>query len=202
VAASTAAEALPLMPSADIIVTDYALPRGDAVWLSNALTGTQADSGPGGQWLRRAAGATHGHCAVRGEVAEASRLGSALRRDRGGPGESRLTAIWTPGPPPARHTRRRARPRPHARRALVHRWLDTWAGLGQVVAGMTHQGWDVQLTAYAARDWRVNFFPVGIAHSIVGGTAWEGAPWRACNRPRSPRPNRSQAYCRSHRPTA
>ena len=29
---------------------------------------------------------------------------------------------------------------------------------------MTHQGWDVQLTAYAARDWRANFFPVGIAH--------------------------------------
>jgi hypothetical protein len=38
--------------------------------------------------------------------------------------------------------------------------------------GMTHQGWDVQLTADAARDWRANFFPVGIAHSIVGGTAW------------------------------
>jgi len=35
---------------------------------------------------------------------------------------------------------------------LVHRWLDTWAGLGLVVAGMTHQGWDVQLTAYATRD--------------------------------------------------
>jgi hypothetical protein len=47
---------------------------------------------------------------------------------------------------------------------LVHQWLDTWAGLGLVVAGMTHQGWDVQLTAYAARDWRANFFPVGIAH--------------------------------------
>src|SRR5262245_49871479 len=30
---------------------------------------------------------------------------------------------------------------------LMHQWLDTWAGLGLVVAGMTHQGWDVQLTA-------------------------------------------------------
>jgi len=39
---------------------------------------------------------------------------------------------------------------------LVHRWFDTWAGLGLVVAGMTHQGWDAQLTAYAARDWRAN----------------------------------------------
>jgi CheY-like chemotaxis protein len=33
VAVSTAAEALPLVPSADIIVTDYALPGEDAVWL-------------------------------------------------------------------------------------------------------------------------------------------------------------------------
>ncbi len=47
---------------------------------------------------------------------------------------------------------------------------------------MTHQGWDVQLTAYAARDWRANFFPVGIAHSIVGGTAWEPTAWRDVQR--------------------
>ena len=55
---------------------------------------------------------------------------------------------------------------------LVHELLDNWSGLGLVVAGMTHQGWDLQLTAYAARDWRANFFPVGIAHSVVGGSAW------------------------------
>jgi hypothetical protein len=40
----------------------------------------------------------------------------------------------------------------------MHEWLDTWSGLGLVVAGMTHQGWDLQLTVYAARDWRTNFF--------------------------------------------
>jgi hypothetical protein len=62
---------------------------------------------------------------------------------------------------------------------LVHQWLDTWAGLGLVVVGMTHQGWDVQLTVYAVRDWRANFFPVGIAYSGVGGSAWEPMPWRA-----------------------
>jgi hypothetical protein len=62
---------------------------------------------------------------------------------------------------------------------LMHEWLDNWSGIGLVIAGMTHQGWDVQLTAYAARDWRANFFPVGIAHSIVGGSAWEPTPWRA-----------------------
>jgi len=33
---------------------------------------------------------------------------------------------------------------------------------------MTYQGWDLQLTAYSGRDWRANFFPVGIAHSIAG----------------------------------
>jgi hypothetical protein len=65
---------------------------------------------------------------------------------------------------------------------LMHDWLDCWSGLGLVIAGMTHQGWDVQLTAYAARDWRANFFPVGIAHSIVGGSAWEPTPWRAVQR--------------------
>ena len=47
---------------------------------------------------------------------------------------------------------------------------------------MTYQGWDVQFTAYATRDWRANFFSVGIAHSIVGGSAWEPTPWRAVQR--------------------
>jgi pyocin large subunit-like protein len=48
---------------------------------------------------------------------------------------------------------------------LVHEWLNDWSGIGLIVAGMTHQGWDVQLTAYAARDWRANVSPVGVAHS-------------------------------------
>jgi hypothetical protein len=60
--------------------------------------------------------------------------------------------------------------------------LSSWSGIGLIIAGMTHQGWDVQLTAYAARDWQANFFPVGIAHSIVGGSAWERTPWRAVQR--------------------
>ena len=47
---------------------------------------------------------------------------------------------------------------------------------------MTRQGWDLQLTAYAARDWRANFFPAGIVHSIVGGSGWEPTPWQAVQR--------------------
>ena len=27
---------------------------------------------------------------------------------------------------------------------LVHEWLDSWSGLGLIIAGMTHQGWGVQ----------------------------------------------------------
>lgn len=57
--------------------------------------------------------------------------------------------------------------------------LDDWSGIGLFIAGMTHQGWDVQLTAYAARDWRANFYPVGIAPSIVAGSAGEPTRWRA-----------------------
>src|SRR5262249_27316411 len=40
---------------------------------------------------------------------------------------------------------------------LVRDWLDNWSGVGPVLVGMTHQGYDVQLTAYAARDWRTTF---------------------------------------------
>jgi hypothetical protein len=47
---------------------------------------------------------------------------------------------------------------------------------------MTHQGWGLQLTAYSGCDWRANFFPIWIARSIVGGTAWEPTPWRAVQR--------------------
>jgi hypothetical protein len=75
---------------------------------------------------------------------------------------------------------------------LVHQWLDTWSGLGLIIAGMTHQGWAVQPTAYAARDWRANFFPVGIAHSVVGGAAQEPTPWRAVQR--AARPFRARGY--------
>ena len=40
----------------------------------------------------------------------------------------------------------------------------------------------MQLIACAARDWRATFYPVGIAHSIVAGSAYEPTPWRATQR--------------------
>jgi hypothetical protein len=62
---------------------------------------------------------------------------------------------------------------------LMHEWLDTWSGLGHVVVGMDHQGYDLELTAFAGRDWRASFFTTGVAHSILGGSGWEPTPWRA-----------------------
>jgi hypothetical protein len=61
----------------------------------------------------------------------------------------------------------------------MHKLLNSWSRHRVIVAGIAHQGWDVQITAYAARDWRANFFPAGIAHSILGGSAWEPTLWRA-----------------------
>ena len=48
---------------------------------------------------------------------------------------------------------------------VLHRWLDSWRGVGDVVMGMARQGWDLQLTEYdAAEHWRATFFVAGQAH--------------------------------------
>jgi len=65
---------------------------------------------------------------------------------------------------------------------LVREWLNNWSGLGLIIVGMQWQGWDLQLTAFAGRDWRATFFVTGIAHSVAGGSAWEPTPWRAVQR--------------------
>jgi len=61
---------------------------------------------------------------------------------------------------------------------LVRRWLDGWAGLGLVVAGMARQDFDLELRGFP-RGWRATFYPSGLAHSIVAGTGWASSPWRA-----------------------
>jgi hypothetical protein len=38
--------------------------------------------------------------------------------------------------------------------ALLHSWLDTWRGIGDVVVGMTRHDYDLQLTRYDGRGWR------------------------------------------------
>jgi hypothetical protein len=72
----------------------------------------------------------------------------------------------------------------------LRRWLGTWPGIGAVAAGMARQSYDIQLTKYADRGWRANFYPAGLAHSIGAGSwapmpgeAVHQAAWQALMRP-------------------
>lgn len=62
--------------------------------------------------------------------------------------------------------------------AALATWMDSWRGVGAVVAGMTAQGFNVELREYP-EAWRANFYPTGMAHSIVLGSGWEPTSWRA-----------------------
>src|SRR5499427_9547332 len=68
-------------------------------------------------------------------------------------------------------------PKPSHDRALwaLRTWLDSWAGIGRVAAGMHRQGYDLQLTQYDERGWRATFYTTGMEHSPTSatGTAWE-----------------------------
>jgi len=67
---------------------------------------------------------------------------------------------------------------------LVHRWLDTWAGIGLVVVGMAHQGFQVSLGEHGAGRWIAVFFHGSGGHEALTaeGTAQELRPWRAAQR--------------------
>jgi len=62
--------------------------------------------------------------------------------------------------------------------ATLARWMDSWRGLGAVAVGMTAQGFNLELKEFP-EGWRANFYSVGIAHSVVLGSAYEPTPWRA-----------------------
>jgi hypothetical protein len=72
----------------------------------------------------------------------------------------------------------RAAPR-HSALETLHDYLDSWRGVGAVAVGMARQDFDLQLTKYAERGWRANFYPSGLAHSVVNGTGWAATPWGA-----------------------
>jgi hypothetical protein len=56
----------------------------------------------------------------------------------------------------------------------LHQWLGSWRGIGDVVAGMNRQGFDLELTQYPD-GWRCTFFTTGREHSLTSrtGSAWE-----------------------------
>jgi len=66
--------------------------------------------------------------------------------------------------------------------ALVHRWLDSWHGVGLLAVGLHRIGYDLDLRQYGDGHWRATFYVTGIAHSILGGSAWEPTVWRAVQR--------------------
>ena len=65
----------------------------------------------------------------------------------------------------------------------LHRWLDSWRGIGDLERGMHRQGFDLHLVR-EAEGWRATFFGSGRVHSLPAptGTAWEQTPWLAVQR--------------------
>src|SRR5262245_48567021 len=74
-------------------------------------------------------------------------------------------------------------PMPPALFAL-HRWLDSWVGIGLIEQGMYRPGYDLSLTRYANEGWRATFYVSGREHSPTSatGSAWERTPWTAVQR--------------------
>jgi len=66
--------------------------------------------------------------------------------------------------------------------ALVHKWLDSWRGIGLLAGGLHRVGYDLDLRQYGDGHWRASFYVTGLAHSILGGSAWEPTVWRAVQR--------------------
>ena len=60
-------------------------------------------------------------------------------------------------------------------------WLDSWRGVGAVVAGMNAQRDNVELKQFP-KSWRVNFYDAVIAHPVVLPSAWEKTPGRRCRK--------------------
>jgi hypothetical protein len=64
---------------------------------------------------------------------------------------------------------------------LLHQYADTWRGIGDIVAGMARQEYDLELRRYDGRGWRAVFFPEGLEHSLTShaGAGWALSPWAA-----------------------
>jgi len=71
-------------------------------------------------------------------------------------------------------------PEPPVKRSLAA-WMNSWRSLGALVVGMTAQGFNVEVLQFP-EGWRANFYPAGIAHSVVAGSAWEETPLAAVQR--------------------
>jgi hypothetical protein len=67
-------------------------------------------------------------------------------------------------------------PRAHELRVL-HRWLDSWSGIGHIVVGMDRLGYDVSLKKWGDGGWTATFSrDTMLANDGFGSGS---APWRA-----------------------
>ena len=73
----------------------------------------------------------------------------------------------------------RLSPETAALRAL-HAWLDSWAGLGQVVVGMERQGFALSLHKMHGDGWRASFY--ADAMTSASGFAAAPTPWTSVQR--------------------
>ena len=62
-------------------------------------------------------------------------------------------------------------------RHALHRWLDSWRGIGDVERGMARQGYRLSLTNLTEGEWRAVFS----SHPLTSadGFAVARTPWRA-----------------------
>ena len=60
---------------------------------------------------------------------------------------------------------------------LLHRWLDTWTGVGLITVGVERLGYRLSLSHIAEGEWRATFS----AHPMWASTGFGVAttPWRA-----------------------
>jgi hypothetical protein len=67
---------------------------------------------------------------------------------------------------------------PHALELqLLHRWLDTWAGVGLIVVGVERQGYRLSLSHIAEDEWRATF--AGNPMFAPAGYGVAATPWQA-----------------------
>ena len=52
--------------------------------------------------------------------------------------------------------------------ALVHRWLDSWRGVGLLAVGLHRVGYDRHLTQYGDGHWRATFYVTGSSGRGMG----------------------------------
>ena len=60
---------------------------------------------------------------------------------------------------------------------MLHRWLDTWTGVGLITVGVERQGYRLSLSHIAEGEWRATF--MGNAMLAPTGYGVAATPWRA-----------------------